>query len=141
MKPMTAITETAAPVANGKAMTIAGWTLTGLFTAFMAFDLGIKLIQLPIVEETGRQMHLPAGSGLPIGVVELAIVALYLFPRTAVLGAVLIAALMGGTAGVHFVNGDPWPSHILFGPYLAVFAWGGLWLRDAELRRLLPWRR
>jgi hypothetical protein len=42
---------------------------------------------------------------------------------------------------VHLVNGDPWPSHILFGPYLAVFAWGGLWLRDAALRRLLPIRR
>ena len=48
---------------------------------------------------------------------------------------------MGGTAGVHFVNGNPWPSHILFGPYLAVFAIGGLWLRDAELRRLFPIRR
>jgi hypothetical protein len=48
---------------------------------------------------------------------------------------------MGGTAGVHLVNGDPWASHILFGPYLAVFALGGLWLRDAALRRLFPIRR
>ena len=138
---MTAITDTIAAPAQGKLQTIAGWTLTGLFTAFMIFDVGIKLSGLPIVEETGRQLHLPPGSALPIAIVEAAIVALYLIPRTAVLGALLIAALMGATAGVHFVNGNPWPSHILFGPYLAIFAWGGLWLRDARLRSLLPIRR
>lgn len=138
---MTAITETAAAPAQGKVQTIAGWTLTGLFTAFMVMDVGMKLARLPIVEQTGQQLHLPAGSGLPIGIVEAVIVILYLVPRTSLLGAVLIAALMGGTAGVHLVNGNPWPSHILFGPYLAVFAWGGLWLRDARLRSLLPIRR
>ena len=138
---MTAITTTTAPPSQGKAITIAGWTLTGLFTAFMIFDVGLKLSGAAIVEETGRQLHLPAGSALPIAIAEAVIVALYLAPRTAVLGAVLITALMGGTAGVHFVNSSPWASHILFGPYLAVFAWGGLWLRDAELRRLFPIRR
>ena len=138
---MTAILETAAAPAQGKVQTIAGWTLTGLFTAFMVMDVGMKLARLPIVEETGQQLHLPAGSGLPIGLVEAVIVILYLVPRTSVLGVVLITALMGGTAGVHLVNGNPWPSHILFGPYLAVLAWGGLWLRDARLRSLFPIRR
>jgi hypothetical protein len=46
---------------------------------------------------------------------------------------------MGGTSAIHWVHGDPWPSHILFGVYLALFAWGGLWLRDARLRNLMPW--
>jgi len=137
---MTATTASAAP-ANGRALTIAGWTLTGLFTAFMAFDIGIKLARLPVVEETMAGLRLPAGSGFGIGLMELAIVALYLFPRTALLGAVLIAALMGGTAGVNLANAKPLFSHILFGPYLALFAWGGLWLRDARLRALLPIRR
>jgi len=136
---MTAITDTPAPA--GKAQTIAGWTLTGLFAAFMVFDAGIKLARLPIVEETGKTLQLPPGSGFTIGLVEAAILALYLFPRTALLGAVLVAALMGGTAAVHLVNGNPWFSHLLFGPYLAVFAWGGLWLRDAKLRALFPIRR
>jgi hypothetical protein len=93
-----------------------------------------------MVEETGQQLHLPPGSGLPIGLAEAVILALYLWPRTAVLGAVLIAALMGGTAGVHLVNGNPWPSHILFGPYLAVFAWstatGGFVPEHPEQKRL-----
>jgi hypothetical protein len=125
---------------NGKAFTIAGWVLSGLFIAFMVLDAGMKLARLPIVEQTGRQMGLPAGSGFGIGVMETAILALYLFPRTAVLGAVLVTALMGGTAAIHWAHGDPWASHILFGPYLAVFAWGGLWLREPRLRRLMPWR-
>jgi hypothetical protein len=128
------------PRPNPKGLRWAGWTLSGLFAAFMIFDAGIKLARLPIVEETGRQIGLPAGSGFGIGIVEALILALYLFPRTAVLGAILVAALMGGTAAIHWVHGSPWPSHILFGPYLAVFAWGGLWFRDPRLRAILPWR-
>ena len=138
---MTAITD-AAPAApsTGRIQKIAGWTLTGLFTAFMIFDVGIKLSGLPIVEETGHQLHMPAGSALPIGIGEALLLALYLFPRTSVLGAVLVTGLMGGTAAIHWNLGDPWPSHILFGVYLAVFAWGGLWLRDARLRAIFPWK-
>ena len=127
--------------ANGRAMTLTGWILTVLFSAFMVFDAGIKLARLPIVEETGAGLGLPPGSGFGIGVMEAIILTLYLFPRTAVLGAVLVAALMGGTAGVNLVNAKPLFGYILFGPYLAVAAWAGLWLRDARLRALLPIRR
>jgi hypothetical protein len=137
---MTDIAATAAP-SNGKAMTIAGWTLTGLFTAFMIFDVGIKLVGHPEVAKSAADLGLPPGSGFGIGVMEGVILALYIFPRTAVLGAVLTAALMGGTCAVHLLNGNPLYSHMLFGPYLALFAWGGLWLRDAKLRALFPIRR
>jgi hypothetical protein len=132
--------QTAAKPANSKTFTIAGWVLSGLFIAFMALDAGMKLARLPVVEQTGRQMGLPAGSGFGIGVMEAAILALYVFPRTSLLGAVFVAALMGGTAAIHWMHGDPWASFILFGPYLAVFAWGGLWLREPRLRNLMPWR-
>lgn len=124
-----------------RTMTWAGWGLTGLFTAFMLLDAGMKLMRHPMVEKTGAELHLPAGSGFGVGVMEAVILALYLVPRTSVLGAVLVTALMGGTAGVHLVNGNPLFSHLLFGPYLAVFAWGGLWLRDPGLRALFPIRR
>jgi hypothetical protein len=125
---------------TSRPMRWAGWVLTGLFTAFMILDCGMKLARAPIVEQTGAQIGLPRGSGFGIGVVELIIVALYIFPRTAVLGAVLVTALMGGTVAVHWMHRDPWPSHILFGVYLALLAWGGLWLRDARLRSLMLWR-
>lgn len=125
---------------TSRPMKVAGWIFTGLFTAFMLMDVGMKLARLPIVEQTGAQLGLPTGSGFGIGLMEAAILALYLFPRTAILGAILVTGLTGGTAAVHWLHGNPWPSHILFGPYLAVFAWGGLWLRDARLRALTPWR-
>jgi len=119
----------------------AGRVLSGLFTAFMAFDIAIKLLRLPIVEETGRQLGLPPGSGFGIGVGEMILLALYLFPRTSVLGAVLLTGLFGGTAAIHWAHGDPLLGYVLFGVYLGVFAWGGLWLRDAQLRALFPLRR
>jgi hypothetical protein len=118
-----------------------GRLFTGLFTAFMIFDVGIKLSGLPIVAETNAQLGLPGGATPGIAVMEAVIVALYLIPRTAVLGAVLITGLMGGTAAIHFAAGNPLFSHILFGVYLAVFAWGGLWLRDAKLREVFPIRK
>jgi hypothetical protein len=138
---MTALADTGAVRASNRAQTITGWVLSGLFTAFMLFDAGIKLARLPIVEETGKQIGLPAGSGFPIGVGEALLLALYLFPRTSVLGAVLFTGLFGGTAATHWLAGNPLPSHILFGVYLGVFAWGGLWLRDARLREVFPFRR
>jgi hypothetical protein len=125
---------------TSKPMRWVGWVLTGLFTAFMILDFGMKLARAPIVEQTGAQIGLPKGSGFGIGVMELIILALYLSPGTSVLGAVLVTALMGGTVAIHWAHGDPWPSHILFGVYLALMAWGGLWLRDARLRSLMPWR-
>lgn len=136
---MTDFAQTTAP--GGKAQTVAAWTLTGLFAAFMTFDVAIKLVGHPEVAKSAAQLGLPPGSGFGIGVMEAAILALYLAPRTAVLGAVLVAALMGGTCAVHYLNGNPLFSHMLFGPYLAFFAWGGLWLRDARVRALLPIRR
>ncbi len=118
-----------------------GRVLSGLFAAFMIFDVSLKLARLPIVEEAGAQLHLPAGSGFGIGVMETILLVLYLVPRTSVLGAVLFTGLFGGTAVVHWLAGSPLFTHILFGVYLAVFAWGGLWLRDPDLRALFPIRR
>jgi hypothetical protein len=136
-----AATTTSTSVSKATAAVWTGRVLTGLFTAFMAFDIAIKLIRLPIVEETGRQLGLPAGSGFGIGAGELILLALYLFPRTSVLGAVLFTGLFGGTAAVHWTHGNPLASHILFGVYLGVIAWGGLWLRDPQLRAVFPLKR
>lgn len=136
---MTDVAQTTAPA--GKTQAVAGGALTGFFAAFMTFDVTLKLIGHAEVAKAATQLGLPPGSGFGIGVMEAAILALYLFPRTAVLGAVLVAALMGGTCAVHYLNGNPLFSHMLFGPYLALMAWGGLWLRDARVRALLPIRR
>ena len=131
----------AATEGNSKVMLWTGRVLWAVFVLFMIMDVTMKLLRLPIVETTGAALGLPKGSGFPIGVMELVILALYAWPRTAVLGVVLATALMGGTAATHLIAGSPWGSSVLFGVYLALIAWGGLWFRDPALRALLPLRR
>lgn len=119
----------------------AGWTLTALFALFMTFDVVIKLIRLPVVEDTLAGIGYPPGLGFGIGVLEAVLLVLYLAPPTAILGAILFTGLFGGTMASHLRAGSPVASHILFGLYLGLLAWAGLWLRDLRLRALLPVRR
>jgi len=126
---------------TSKAMRFTGYALTGAFTLFMLFDVGIKLIRHPLVEETMRQLGFPGGLGFPIGVIEAICLVLYLVRRTAVLGAVLFMGIFGGGIATHLRHADPLFSHVLFGVYLGLFMWGGLWLRDPDLRAVFPVRR
>lgn len=123
-----------------KAMTWAGWALTGLAILFMTFDIAIKLVDLQIVRDTLVQLGYPPQLGRTIGVIELVCLALYLNPRTSVLGAVLFTGVMGGAIATHMRVGDPLFSHVLFGVYLGAALWGGLWLREPRLRALFPIR-
>jgi hypothetical protein len=66
---------------------------------------------------------------------------LLVIPRTAVLGAIWLTGLFCGAIAAHLRQGDPLFSHVLFGVYLGVLMWGGLWLRDERLRALIPLRR
>ena len=129
--------------ASTPARSAALWTgrvLSGLFSLFMLFDVVIKLIRLPVVDQTMAVLGWTRGEGFWIGAMELVFVALYLFPRMAVLGAVLMTGVLGGATAAHVRIDDPLFSHILFGVYLGAFMWGGLWLRDPRLRALAPWR-
>ena len=129
--------------ASTPARSAALWTgrvLSGLFSLFMLFDVVIKLIRLPVVDQTMAVLGWTRGEGFWIGAMELVFVALYLVPRTAVLGAVLMTGVLGGATAAHVRIDDPLFSHILFGVYLGAFMWGGLWLRDPRLRALAPWR-
>jgi DoxX-like family len=77
----------------------------------------------------------------PLGIVLLFCTALYALPQTSVLGALLLTAYLGGTVATHARIGSPIFSHMLFGVYLGVMLWGGLYLRDDRLRDLIPYRR
>jgi hypothetical protein len=76
-----------------------------------------------------------------LGVLTLACTLLYAIPVTSVLGAVLMTGYLGGAIYVHLSAGSPVFSHLLFGVYLGVLMWGGLWLREPRLRALFPLRR
>jgi hypothetical protein len=95
---------------------------------------------MPVAAEPLTALGWKADYVLMIGIMELAFVALYLFPRTAVLGAVLMTGLLGGAMATQVRVENPLFSHELFSIYLGLFMWGGLWLRDPALRALFPWR-
>jgi hypothetical protein len=119
-----------------------GRSLTALVALFMlGASVAPKLLQLPVAEETMAQLGWPPGYAFMIGVIELACVALYVLPRTSVLGAVLTMGLLGGAMATQIRAGSPLFSHILFSVYLGLFMWGGLWLRDERLRALFPFAR
>ena len=117
-----------------------GRVLTALVVVFLVFDGVIKLTMIPAVTETFAQLGYPAKHAVMIGVVELIVLALYAIPRTSVLGAVLLTALLGGGIATHIRADSPLFSHTLFGVYLGIFAWAGLYLREARVRALLPLR-
>ena len=118
-----------------------GWLLTGLFALFMLLaSITPKLLQLDVAREAIAVAGWDGRHLLLIGIIELVCLALYLFPRTSLLGAVLMMGLLGGAIASHLRVGSPLASHTLFGVYLAAFMWGGLWLRDPALRALFPWR-
>ncbi len=119
-----------------------GYEMVGLVIAFMLFDAGAKLVPLDVVIRSTAELGYAPSAGLARGLGALALIctALYAFPRTAVLGATLLTGYMGGAVASHLRLGDPLFSHILFGVYLGVLAWGGLFLRDTRVRALLPFR-
>ena len=121
-------------------MAIAGWVVSGLVGAFLAMSAGFKIFTPDIVRETMGGLGWPAHHDLMIGVIETVCVVLYLVPQTAVLGAVLETALLGGAIATNVRVDNPLISHELFGVYLGVLVWLGLWLRDPRVRALLPLR-
>jgi hypothetical protein len=122
-------------------MTWTGRVLSGLAVAFLIFDSVGKLLRVqPVVEGTAG-LGYPVGVIFPLGVTLLTCVLVYLVPRTAVLGAVLLTGYLGGAVATHVRVGNPLFSHVLFPTYVAMLLWGGLVLRDRRLRGFLPLRR
>jgi hypothetical protein len=117
-----------------------GRTLSGLVVVFLVMDAGMKIAALPIVSESAVMIGWTADPGFwrAMGLLLLAITALYAWPRTAVLGAILLTGYLGGAVATHLCVSDPLFSHTLFGVYLGIALWGGLWLRDVRVRNLLP---
>jgi hypothetical protein len=115
--------------------------MSGLTIAFMLMDAIMKLLALPVVLESGAPLGF-AGAGMAhgLGATLLICTLLYMAPQTAVLGAILLTGYLGGAVATHVRVGNPLFSHILFGVYLGVLLWGGLWLRDPRLRQLIPLR-
>ncbi|HEY0151659.1 MAG TPA: DoxX family protein [Longimicrobium sp.] len=117
-----------------------GRVLTAIPILFLTFDGASKVANIAPVREAMVQLGYAADAGVGIGIILLACVALYTIPRTAVLGAILLTGYLGGAIATHVRVGNPLFSHTLFPIYIAAMVWGGLYLRDARLRALVPLR-
>jgi hypothetical protein len=117
-----------------------GRILSALAIVFFVMDGVMKFVQPQVVIDATQQIGWPVDSMTltTLGLLLLACTALYAFPRTAVLGAILLTGYLGGAVASHARNGDPLLTHDFFGVYLGLFVWGGLWFRDARIRSLIP---
>ncbi|CAG1009273.1 MAG: DoxX family protein [Rhizobiaceae bacterium] len=118
-----------------------GRVLTAVFALFiLVASAAPKLVGAKVARDAMVQLGWPEGYVVTIGLIELSCLVLYLVPRTSLLGAVLMTGLLGGAMATQVRAENPLFSHVLFGVYLGLFMWGGLWLRDPFLRALLPFR-
>lgn len=115
-----------------------GWLLSGVVVLALAADAAVSLAAPSLIEADMAATGFPASLAPALGVMILVSVLLYAIPRTAVLGAILVTAFLGGAISIHFRLGEMGSPPQIVSIALAVFAWGGLYLRDARLRALLP---
>lgn len=110
--------------------------MTILPALLFVFSAVMKLKLSPEVKDGFTHMQLPVSWAVPLGVLELSCLAIYLIPRTAVIGAILLTGYLGGAMLTHLRVGEPPVAHVIMG----IVLWGGLWLREPRLRALMPFR-
>jgi DoxX-like protein len=119
----------------------AGWAMSGLAIAFLLMDASMKLMALPVVLQAQAELGFQGEDmARGLGAILLACTLLYAAPQTAVLGAIMLTGFLGGAVAVKLRIGDPLFTHVLFGVYVGILVWGGIYLRDARLRQILPLR-
>ena len=120
------------------------WTsyvMSGLVILFMLVDSIMKFVQPPEVVQGTLELGYSDHHIVILGALGLVTTLLYIIPRTAVLGAILLTGYFGGAVATHVRLDNPLFTHVLFTIYLGILAWGGLWLRNETLRKLFPFVR
>ena len=128
-----------APIKNRRPW--AGYIVSAVPALFLLLDAIGKLAQPEAVVQGTVGLGYNESVIVPLGITLLICTILYVIPQTAVLGAILLTGYLGGTVATHVRVGNPLFSHVLFGAYLGVLLWFGLYLRDTRLRSLLPFVR
>ncbi len=116
---------------------LTGWVLSAVPSALLIFSAAMKFAGTQQVVEGFEHLGWPASRATMLGVLELTCTLLFLIPRTAVLGAILIAGYMGGAIATHLRMGEP----VFVQAGVGVVMWLGLYLREPRLHSLLPLRR
>jgi hypothetical protein len=137
------MSDIAETVPVSRSARLLGRILSGLVIVFLLFDGAIKLVPWPVVTDTMDKMGYGSSESLArsLGVITVVCTVLYSIPPTSILGAILLTGYLGGAIASHLRIGSPLFSHTLFGLYIGLMLWGGLWLRDRNVRALLPFHR
>lgn len=125
------------PTNTSKKQRIIGWIFSGLAILFMLLDSIGKLAKPDAVIKGTLELGYPESAIGTLGIISLVSTVLYIIPRTAFIGAVLLTGFFGGAVATHLRLGNPLFSHILFTVYLGIFVWLGLYLRNDVLRKLV----
>ena len=133
---------TAPATQPGVGTVIAGRAMSGLVVLFLLLDGTMKLVPLQVVIDTTATLGWPTDFATLrlLGVLTLGSALLYAWPRTSLLGAILLTGYLGGAVATHARIGSPLLTHTLFGVYIGALAWAGLALRTPTLRALLTRR-
>jgi hypothetical protein len=115
----------------------AGRIISAIPVLFLIFDAFIKFTNIPPVIDAFQRLGIPVNLAKVIGTLELICLALYLIPRTSILGAILFTGFLGGAVAIHVRVGDPLFSHVLFPIYVGTLLWLGLYLRNDRVRELI----
>jgi len=117
----------------------AGRIMSGLPALFLLVDGVMKLFKPPVVVQATVELGYPESVIFGLGVTLFVSTLLYLIPRTSVLGAILLTGYLGGAVATHVRVGGPL-FNVAFAVIVGALLWGGLWLRDGQLREMLPLR-
>lgn len=117
----------------------AGYILSAVPILFLLADGIMKLFKPAVVAHATVELGYNESVIVPLGLVLVSCTILYMIPRTAVLGAVLLTGYLGGAVAAHVRMGGPTFS-VIFPVIVGLFIWGGLYLRDARIAELLPLR-
>jgi hypothetical protein len=124
---------------GSKAMQWASYVISGLAAIFLLLDGGMKLFKPEPVVKATVELGYPESAIVPIGIVLVLSTILYLIPRTTVLGAILLTGYLGGAVATH-VRAGSGAFPIVLPVILGIMLWGGLYLRDERVARLVPLR-
>ncbi|TGK06644.1 DoxX family protein [Leptospira semungkisensis] len=123
------------------------WTgriLSGLIVAFLLLDGVMKFFLDKMPKEAladSEKLGYPMSTMPGIGTTLIVSTLLYAFPRTAIVGGILLTGYLGGAVATHVRVLNPWGSHILFPVYMGIILWAGLYLRNPKLRAIFPWQK
>jgi hypothetical protein len=110
--------------------------LTGLVAVMLVGSAAAKIVGVPVMVDTLVHAGIPPGAIKPIAALELTCLALYVYPRSKVVGAVLLTGFFGGATVTHLVGGES----VVPPLFIGLLIWAGAYLAVPEIASFLPRR-